>query len=217
MGGDTPKQYLPVRGRPVIAHSIERLSSHPQIEAVVVAVRSDDPWWPKMALGAGVPIWRADGGAQRCDSVLGALESLSERADREDWVLVHDAVRPCLRRGDLLRLVERTAGHPVGGILGIPVRDTIKRAGDDGLIADTVNREGLWHAQTPQMFRLGPLREALRRAEADAVVVTDEAQAMERLAERPLMVEGHPDNIKITRQEDLRLAELLLAEQEHNP
>ncbi|HEC16333.1 MAG TPA: 2-C-methyl-D-erythritol 4-phosphate cytidylyltransferase [Sedimenticola sp.] len=211
MGADIPKQYLPLHGRPVIEHTLERLLGHPRIRRVLVALSPDDRWWPDTACANHPDVVRVEGGAQRCDSVLNALRHLSEFAPDHDWVLVHDAARPCLRTGDLDRLIGRLADHPVGGLLGMPVRDTMKRADKSGRIVETVCREGLWHAFTPQMFRLGPLRAALSDALERGKRVTDEATAMELAGHSPLLVEGAPDNIKITRPEDLPLAGFYLS------
>ena len=131
-----------------------------------------------------------------------------------DWVLVHDAVRPCVRQDDLSRLVETAERESAGVLLGLPVRDTMKRVDAAGCVRETVDRADMWHALTPQMFRLGALRAALGRARASGVAVTDEAQAMEMAGERVVMVEGHADNIKVTRPADLALAELFIERQE---
>ena len=153
------------------------------------------------------------GGAERMDSVLAGLRALRERgAADSDWVLVHDVARPLLRPSDVRHLLQVLMDDPVGGILANPVRDTMKRGGADGIEA-TVARDNLWHALTPQLFRLGPLAHALEAALADAAVVTDEASAMERLGHRPRLIEGARDNLKITFPDDLALAEALLAEQ----
>lgn len=206
MGGDIPKQYLPLNGRPVIEHTLERLLGHPSIRQVLVALSPDDQWWPETVFANHPEVVGVEGGAERCDSVLNALRCLSEFAVDDDWVLLHDAARPCLRAGDIDRLIEQLTDHPVGGILGMPVRDTMKRADESAHITETVCREGLWHAFTPQMFRIGPLRTALSDALAQGKRVTDEASAMELAGYSPMLVEGHPDNIKITRPEDLALA-----------
>lgn len=213
MGGDIPKQYLALNGRPVIEHSIGRLLSHPAISKVLVALAPDDGWWGKTTYSDHADVLRVDGGAERCHSVLNALQHLSGLAGDQDWVLVHDAARPCLRASDIDRLVEQLSDHPIGGLLGMPVRDTMKRADASGQIEETVCRENLWHAFTPQMFRLGPLRNALQAALEEGSLVTDEASAMELAGQSPLMVEGHPDNIKITRPEDLPLAAFYLSQQ----
>lgn len=213
MGGAVPKQYLSLRGRAVIEHTVERLARHRLIQGVVVAVAAGDRWWEGLRFDLPAPPLRAAGGKERCHSVCNALELLTARAADDDWVLVHDAVRPCLRATDLDRLFSELRDHPVGGLLGLRVRDTMKRTDAHGQVLETVSREGLWHALTPQMFRLGALRRALEAAIERGVHVTDEAQAMELAGHAPRMVEGHPDNIKITQQQDMALADLYLANQ----
>ncbi len=215
MGSATPKQYLELRGRPILSHTLERLCGHGRIAGVAVALADDDGWWTEARVGEAHRVLRARGGEERCHSVLAGIERLVEAgAAGGDWVMVHDAVRPCVRGADLTRLIEETLGSGAdGGLLGTPVRDTMKRTGVGGAVESTVDRERLWHAHTPQMFRLGALAEALRDAIDAGVLVTDEAQAIEHAGGRPVMVEGHPDNIKITRPEDLRLAALFLEAQ----
>ncbi|MCB1734322.1 MAG: 2-C-methyl-D-erythritol 4-phosphate cytidylyltransferase [Gammaproteobacteria bacterium] len=211
MKSATPKQYLALAGKTVIEHSLSALCSHPLIAGAVVAVTETDPYWKELNPGCdGKPLFRAAGGAERCHSVLNALDVLREVADAADWVLVHDAARPCLSRDDLDRLLVEAGAHPVGGILAVPVRDTMKRANASVEIARTENRDGLWHALTPQMFRLGELRSALRDALQVGALVTDDASALERLGKAPRLVEGSASNIKITRPEDLALAEFHL-------
>ena len=213
MQADRPKQYLELHGRTVLEHSLSRFLDHPQISGVVVAVSDGDPYWrdlgiehPKLAV--------ASGGEERCHSVLNALEVLRAQAGAEDWVLVHDAARPCLRREDLDHLILTLSEHPVGGLLGLPVADTMKRTAADDIVIETVAREHLWRALTPQMFRLGELHDALDMALKNNRLVTDDASAMELAGKAPKMVEGHGDNIKITRPQDLVLARLHLAQQE---
>jgi len=213
MGGDIPKQYLSLNDRPVIEHTLDRLTGHAAISKVLVALAPDDGWWSETAFANHADVLRVDGGTERCHSVLNALQRLSELADDTDWVLVHDAARPCLRASDIDRLIEQLSDHPTGGLLGMPVRDTMKRADDSGRVKETVCRENLWHAYTPQMFRLGPLRDALSTALEQGSLVTDEASAMELAGLAPMLVEGHPDNIKITRPEDLPLAAFYLSQQ----
>jgi len=210
MGSHIPKQYLPLSGRPVIAHTLACLCSHERISGVIVAVAADDRWWPQIPLAFATTPMVVDGGAERRDSVLNGLAGLADHASDDDWVLVHDAVRPCLRGADIDRLMDVLSTDEVGGLLAIPVRDTMKRCGADHRVRETVSRESLWQAQTPQMFRLGALRDAIQRSVDEDRDVTDEAQAMELSGARPLLVEGHEDNIKITRPEDLRLAESYL-------
>ncbi|MCW9058078.1 MAG: 2-C-methyl-D-erythritol 4-phosphate cytidylyltransferase [Gammaproteobacteria bacterium] len=215
MGGDVPKQYLPLGGRTVLEHTLDALARHPAIDGLVLVLNADDPRAPTFPDQVqGKPLLLATGGAERSDSVSSGLERLAGQADDQDWVLVHDAARPCLRREDLDRLIETLRDHPVGGLLGVPVRDTMKRAAVGDAVRETVDREGLWHALTPQMFRFGALREALRTAQARGLPVTDDASAMELAGHVPLLVEGHGDNLKITRPEDLALAEFHLRQQE---
>lgn len=208
MGGDLPKQYLPLHGRPILHHTLARIGNHPRCAGVVVALSAGDPHWQAPDLRA--PLVTVDGGAERCHSVLNALEQLRTQAAPDDWVLVHDAARPCLRSADIDRLLGELSGHPVGGLLGLPVADTVKRVDAAGDVVATVSREGLWRALTPQMFRLDTLRDALGRALAAGKLVTDEAAAIEQVGLRPRMVEGHADNIKVTRPGDLELAALYL-------
>lgn len=213
MGASIPKQYLPLAGRLVIEHTIERVLLHPAIDGVYVALAEDDGWWDDTEYANHPDLVRVAGGAERCFSVLNALEALQERAQPQDWVLVHDAARPCLRREDIDHLIGMLEAHAAGGLLGVPVRDTMKRTSDTDVISETVERNNLWHAFTPQMFRYDKLLKAMKGAIAAGCLVTDEASAIEWAGEKPLMVEGHPDNIKITRPEDLPLAAFYLAAQ----
>lgn len=213
MQADRPKQYLPLQGKTVIEVTLQGLLTHPKIAGVVVAISSDDGWWPELGIEADKPLWVAEGGRERCHSVLNALQRLLAQtvaADVRDWVLVHDAARPCLRTSDVDALIQACLSHPVGGLLAVPVKDTLKRADCTQSVCETVDRNQLWQAQTPQMFRLGVLRDALQQALAANALVTDEASAMERAGHAPLLVEGHADNLKITHPEDLALAELYL-------
>ncbi len=213
MGAERPKQYLELAGRAVLEHTLERLAADSRIAGIVVALGSEDADWERLTSPAGVEVRTVTGGAERCHSVLNALRSLVDRAAADDWVLVHDAARPCLRPADLARLLDTLADDPVGGLLAVPVRDTMKRADAGDRVAETVDRGGLWHALTPQMFRLQALREALEAAIAAGVLVTDEAAAMERAGHHPRLVAGAGDNLKITRPEDLPLAAYYLAHQ----
>ena len=203
MGAEIPKQYLPLAGATVLAHTLRCFVGHPAIAGIVVVLAPGDVRWTAVDSGLREQVSTAEGGAERADSVARGLAALAGRAAADDWVLVHDAARPCLRRADLDHLLATVAGHPVGGILAVPVRDTMKRAAADGTIAATVPRGDLWHAQTPQMFRYRLLVDALAAAGS---AVTDEAMAVERAGGAALLVEGHADNLKITRPEDLALA-----------
>lgn len=209
-GGELPKQYLPVFGRPLIWHTLDRLARHPQVDGVVVALAAGDPHWPGWTELQGKPVLACTGGSERAASVLAGLAALPAAVREKDWVLVHDAARPCLRGDDLQRLLEHGTAHDVGAILAAPVRDTLKRADGAGRIERTEAREGLWRALTPQLFRRGLLQHALEGAIAAGVAVTDEAAAIERLGLKPLLVEGAADNIKVTEPADLALAEFVL-------
>lgn len=211
MGAEVPKQYLPLAGRTVIEHTLDCLCAHPRISAVVVAIAADDDRFARLPVATRVRI--APGGAQRADSVLGALDALAGTAGADDWALVHDAVRPCLHADDLERLIEDALAHGEGALLAAPVRDTIKRVAH-GRVEQTVPREALWHALTPQLFPLAALRAALLAARRDGVAISDEAQAMERVGHPPRVVHGRADNIKITRAEDLQLAAFYLTRME---
>lgn len=213
-GGDIPKQYLSVCDKPVLEHTLQRFCDHPRIEGLAVAIAPDDQYWPGLELSAHPKICRADGGRERVHSVLNGLATLlASGAGKNDWVLVHDAARPCVRLSDISRLIDAARQHMVGGLLAWPVRDTLKRSNDVGDAEDTVDRTGLWHALTPQMFRLAELRDAIEEALNQGVLVTDEAQAMELQGKYPSLVQGSPDNIKITLSADLDLAELFLKAQ----
>ena len=212
-GAALPKQYLELAGRPVIDYAMRPLLEHPRIRGLVVALDPADGYWLRTALADDPRVRRVAGGAERCHSVLNALDALAPEAGADDWVLVHDAARPCLRAADLDRLVLALEGDPVGGLLAVPVRDTMKEADAEGRVRRTLPRDRLWHAYTPQMFRFGLLRRALRGALDAGHLVTDEASAVERLGLAPRLVEGQSDNIKVTRPEDLPLARFYLAEQ----
>jgi len=213
VGGPVPKQYLPLAGRRVIDHSLAPLLAHALIRGAVLALDPEDALWGETGQAADPRIRRVAGGVERCHSVLNALDCLAETAAAEAWVLVHDAARPCLHETDLERLIENLIDDPVGGLLAVPVSDTVKQADGRGRVGQTLARERLWRAFTPQMFRLGLLREALSAALAAGELVTDDAGAIERLGHRPRLVEGRSDNIKITRPEDLPLAEFYLQQQ----
>lgn len=212
MGADLPKQYLEVRGKSVLQHTLERLLSVEVLTAVVVALGAEDGYWPDLPFAGHPRILTAEGGKERADSVLSALDRLEGLAAPEDWVLVHDAARLCITRADVLKLIDALQHDPVGGILALPSSDTLKGV-ENGLIVDTVDRNHIWRALTPQMFRYGDLRQALREAAELGLTVTDEASALELKGETPRIVEGRPDNLKITRPEDLPLAAFYLEQQ----
>lgn len=211
MQADRPKQYLPLLGKTVIEHTLERLLQSAAFQAVAVAISVEDPYWPELAISAHPQILTAPGGRERADSVLSALGALKGRAAEEDWVLVHDAARPCLTTHDIRHLIASLKDDAVGGILALASHDTLKQVEGDN-ICTTVDRKHIWRALTPQMFRYGMLREALQQAEGNPAI-TDEASALEIQGLLPKIVEGRPDNIKITRPEDLALAAFYMEQQ----
>jgi 2-C-methyl-D-erythritol 4-phosphate cytidylyltransferase len=196
----------------VLQHTLERLLSVEAFSAIAVALGTEDGYWPDLPFAEHPKILRADGGKERADSVLSALNRLQGRAADDDWVLVHDAARLCVTRSDILKLMEVLRDDPVGGILALPSSDTLKGV-ENGIIVDTVDRNHIWRALTPQMFRYGALRHALIEASELGLTVTDEASAMELKGLTPRIVEGRPDNLKITRPEDLPLAAFYLEQQ----
>lgn len=209
VGGDCPKQYLPLAGQPMIQHTLERLAAHPRIAGLLVTLGADDCHWPGYRTINGKPVRLAVGGAQRSDSVLAGVEALPDTVSADAFVLVHDAARPCVRLADIDRLIE-AAGALDGGLLGAPLRDTLKRADAASRSELTEPRDHRWRAFTPQMFRRGQLAAALRDATRRGVQVSDEAMAMEQAGFAPLLVEGAEDNIKVTTAADFALAEFLL-------
>jgi 2-C-methyl-D-erythritol 4-phosphate cytidylyltransferase len=210
-GAQTPKQYAALEGRTVIEWALAPFLGDARCAGAVVALAAQDRRWPKVAarLG-GAQVSVARGGAERSASVRSALAALSARAEPCDWVLVHDAARPCLSGEDLDRLLTRLDGHPVGGLLATPAADTLKRAqggqGEGFEVAETVDRTSLWRALTPQMFRYARLCAALDAAHAAGRLPSDEAQALEWVGEHPQLVAGNPGNLKITTAAVLTLA-----------
>jgi len=209
-GGEVPKQYLDLLGRPVIEHTLHALLAHPVVSGAMVAISANDRYWPGWRELLGKPVLTCLGGGERADSVLAGLRALPASVPADDWVLVHDAARPCLKAMDLSRLFAALKTDPVGALLAAPLRDTLKRAGEDGRVEATVPRGSMWRALTPQAFRRESLARALESAGRAGVVVTDEAMAIERLGLKPLLVEGSEDNLKITTPADLAVAESIL-------
>jgi len=210
MQSSTPKQYLTLNNKTVIEHTLDVFDGHGSVSEIVVAVSEGDEYWDSLDIHLSKPLHVAMGGKERCDSVLNSLTFLKDKAADDDWVLVHDAARPCLRNHDLTLLLNTLQEHDVGGILAVPVRDTMKRSANKNTVKETVEREGLWHALTPQMFRYRQLKKSLESALQKNEIITDESSAIELSGFHPMLVEGHADNIKITRPEDLALAEFYL-------
>ena len=210
MESDTPKQYLKLNNKTVVEHALSVFDKHESVSEIVVSISEGDEYWAALNLELSKPLHIASGGKERCDSVLNGLKYLENRAAADDWVLVHDAARPCLRHEDLSLLIDTLRDHEVGGVLAVRVKDTMKRSDDKNIINETVERDNLWHALTPQMFRFSMLKNALESALSNNIVITDDASAIELAGYSPALIEGHADNIKITRPEDLDLASLFL-------
>ena len=209
MGSELPKQYLPLLGRPLIARTLSVFSASPRIASVHVVLSADDADWQRLmpSLDTKVNVMRC-GGETRAATVLNGLEALAGRVGADDWVLVHDAARPGLNQALLDRLLDTLQEDAVGGLLAIPLADTLKRADAECRVEKTEPRESLWQAQTPQMFRYGLLRQALQAAGG---APTDEAQAIEAMGLRPRLVPGELRNLKVTYPQDLAMAEAILA------
>ncbi len=209
MQADMPKQYLKIDHKTILEHTVHRLLEHQRVDAVVVVIAKDDPYFYDLELNRDPRIICVEGGKERADSVLSGLQYIQQH-QLASWVMVHDAARPCVRLSDIDKLIDGVMTHPVGGILAAPVRDTMKRSDTRSHITHTVEREALWHALTPQLFPVETLLNSLQRALNEQVVITDEASALEWAGYQPLLVAGAADNIKITQPEDLALAEFYL-------
>ncbi len=208
MGAAHPKQYLDIHARPMIWHAIRAFERHAAIARVYVVLSPDDDWWDGYDWSAfGKLVVLRCGGATRAESVLNGLRACAGEVDADDWMLVHDAARPCLSQALLDKLLAQLDADPVGGLLAAPVADTLKRQSADGRVAETVPRAGLWGAQTPQMFRHGRLLQALAKVGSE---VTDEASALEALGLAPKLVESDLTNLKVTYPRDLDVAAWLL-------
>jgi len=213
MGGSIEKQYMPLNSVPMIAHAMMVLAREPRIAKIFIVLSPTDKRWNNYAWQGWeerIEVLRC-GGATRAETVLNGLEAMAEWCATDDWVLVHDAARPCLPDEMLGKLLDEVADDPVGGLLAVPVADTLKRAAPESAsgarVEATVPRAGLWQAQTPQMFRHGTLVKALRAAGSD---MTDEASAIEQLGLQPRLVESDSRNLKVTYPQDLELAGLIL-------
>jgi 2-C-methyl-D-erythritol 4-phosphate cytidylyltransferase len=211
MNADRPKQYLELAGKTVIEHTLSRLLQANVFSSVAVAISEEDPYWPELDIARHDLVITAPGGKERADSVLSGLKTIRDKANDDDWVLVHDAARPCLTTADIHHLIDTLVNDDVGGILALSSHDTLKNVEDKNIIG-TLDRRTIWRALTPQMFRYGMLKSALEKTEGDHRV-TDEASALELMGFTPKIVEGRPDNIKITRPEDLALAQFYMEQQ----
>jgi 2-C-methyl-D-erythritol 4-phosphate cytidylyltransferase len=214
-GGTIPKQYAPLEGRTVIEWALTPFLEDARCMGIVVALAPGDRRWPKIAARLPARVGSTAGGAQRSLSVRNGLSALQGRAAAADWILVHDAARPCLEHAELAQLLQVLAAHPLGGLLATPAADTLKRAQEAGSaagleVSQTIDRSLLWRALTPQMFRYGQLCAALDAAHAAGRFPSDEAQAVEWLGGHPQLIEGRSSNLKVTTADELALAAAIL-------
>ncbi len=208
MQSQIPKQYLSIAGKKVIEHSLHPFLTHPDIAEIWVAISPHDTDWKTTKYANDKRVHTVEGGKERLFSVMNALTQLQNKADSEDWVLVHDAARPCLTQTDISQLIQQTCNNPAGGLLVAPLVDTIKQQINNGI--KTIPRETLWRALTPQCFPIKTLYSVLEQAITKNLMVTDEASAMEQAGFNPQLVKGSSHNIKITEKADLILAEFFL-------
>ncbi|MGX9461923.1 2-C-methyl-D-erythritol 4-phosphate cytidylyltransferase [Shewanella sp. A14] len=212
MGADRPKQYLMLGQQSILAHTLDTLLSHSEIDQVVVALHPEDEHFSQLPQSSHPKLTQVIGGGERADSVLAALNH-AQSLYPDAWALVHDAARPCVTHKDITLLIESVNIYPQGAILAAPVRDTMKRSDAKGNIVSTVDRALLWHALTPQFFPVANLRKHLSAALAAQASITDEASAMEWAGVMPGLVSGRIDNIKVTHPDDLQLAALFMSQQ----
>ena len=208
IGDAVPKQYLPIAGKPMMFHSIEALAAVSRIERLFVVLAPLDRHWGEHDWSALPEKIEAAfcGGSHRAESVLNTLKFLESRIAKDDWVLVHDAARPCIVTELVEQFLDEIGDDEVGGLLAMPLADTLKRAGEEQRVEGTIPRTGLWRAQTPQMFRYGILRRGLEKSPK----ATDESEAVESLGHAPRLAEGETSNMKVTFAEDIQIAELIL-------
>lgn len=209
MQSDCPKQYLQIDKLCIIEHTINRLLSHPNIKNVIVPLAAHDTVFKNLSIANHPRVESVVGGKERINSVLAGLKSIRGA----EWVLVHDAARPCITHQDIDQLINFCISNAQGAILATPVRDTMKRTTTDNEIEHTENRDNLWHAQTPQMFNHNQLQTCLETAIKNNILITDEASAIEASGAKSFVVVGREDNIKITRPSDLNLAAFILEQQ----
>ena len=209
MKADRPKQYLLLDGKTILEHTIEQLLAFPVIDKVIVAISDTDPYFDELAISKDKRVIRVSGGVERADSVLSGLVYLKEY-QLSEWVMVHDAARPCIRHNDIEKLITEVIPHHIGGILASPVRDTMKQSNQESTIETTIDRSVLWHALTPQLFTTELLYSALKTGLEKGLSITDESSAIELMGYQPKLVHGRADNLKVTQPEDLDLAEFYL-------
>ena len=215
MQSDIPKQYLKINNMTVLEHTLNCFLFHPDVAGIIVVLNTDDYYWKNIKLSPnhGKPVYTVEGGKERSDSVLQGLDYLLlvEQLAEDSWIMVHDAARPCLIEKDIDSLLSIRAKNSAGGILASPVRDTMKRAvSNKNIVSNTESREDLWHALTPQLFRIGELKDAINTCQEKDISITDESSALEATGKQVELVEGSMNNIKITQQSDFEMATLLL-------
>jgi len=209
MQSDIAKQYLRFQGKTIIEHCLDRLLSHPQIEGAIVVISEDDRFWDGLGYNPDKPVFTTNGGSERQHSVYNGLIALQSRIGSDAFALVHDAVRPLVSHLDLSGVIDAARQHAAGAILASRVTDTLKLQAASMVIANTLSREGLWRALTPQVFQLQVLLEALKKIIDEQLAITDDAQAVELSGYAPKLVAGSADNFKITTPGDLALAEMV--------
>lgn len=214
MRASCPKQYLTIKNKTILEHTVQRLLSHEAIGHVVIALGENDEYFSTTSLINNENVTVVVGGKERVDSVLAGLKQLN--AEHEHWVMVHDAARPCVQHQDLTKLISYCLENNHGGILATPARDTMKQATSTGVIDKTLDRSQMWHALTPQMYKTAELTAAITQAITQNITITDESSAMEAFDHASGLVNGSSDNIKITQPEDLCLAEFILQQQEND-
>jgi 2-C-methyl-D-erythritol 4-phosphate cytidylyltransferase len=208
LGGEKPKQYVEIAGKPLLAHTLKSLTKVGPILGIAVGLASDDRWWHESIVASDRILGIYVGGVSRAETILRGLEFLEAHVHTGDWVLVHDAVRPCIRPSDIERLISERGDGSSGALLAFPAPDTMKQSNGHDQVERTISREGLWCAQTPQLFLYRSLRDALERC--DLATITDDSSAMEAAGYTPRLVLGRADNLKVTSREDLELATLIL-------
>ncbi len=216
MGSEFPKQYLRLGEQTILEHTLERLLQLSFAQNLVLVLHPEDSHWPQLSMSRDPRIMRVTGGEERAVSVRNALRALAAYAQEDDWVLVHDAARPCVTHDNIYALCRQVESHSVGGILAVPVSDTLKKTDAQRQIVHTIDRTQVWQAHTPQLFRYGLLRDCLESAFTQAHIITDEASAVETAGYQPLVVPGRSDNIKITQPQDLLLAQWILQQQDQH-
>jgi len=212
MGDDIPKQYISVCGKTVIEHTIDNFIDRNEIENICISISESDNYWPTLPISKNEKIITTVGGSERYESVYNGLRAIQDKATENDWVLVHDAVRPCLKKSIIDRLITDISSHDVGGILALPCSETMKRVNNSNEVEETINRQTTWRAQTPQMFKYKKLLLAIEKVINEDIFITDEAMAMELSNHKPIVILGDENNIKITHKIDLKYLELFLEE-----